>query len=108
MMDKSGQYFSCIFNNGFRFNMTKGLWFSLWQTQDVSLLESCLTSLKSYSLGCHVKFIDSVKYCQQPLAMLARSTDKNEKNRIHSLFLDYLAYVLVYCTQFFIFTKRRY
>ena len=103
MMDKSGQYFSCIFHNGSRFDiifLTKGFWLSLWQTQDVSVLGSGLTSLKSYNLGCHVKFIDSVKYHQQPLAKLARSTNKNEKKRTPSLFLDYLAYVHVYYSQF--------
>ena len=47
--------------------LTKGLWLSLSQTQDVSLLGSGLTTLKSYTLGRHVKFIDSVKYYQQPL-----------------------------------------
>ena len=59
------QCFSCVFHNGFRFDMTfltKGLWFSIWETQDVSLLGSGLTTLKSCTVGHHVKFIDSVKY----------------------------------------------
>ena len=110
MMDKSGQCFSCIFYNGFRFDMTfltKGLWLSLWQTQDVSLLGSGLTSLKSYSLGHHVKFIDSVKYYQQPMAKLVRSTNENETKRIRSLFLNYLAYVHVYYSQFvYLYQKK--
>ena len=70
LTEKSGQYFSCIFHNGFRFDMTfltKGIWLSLWQTRDVSLLGSGLTTLKSYIIGRHVKCIDSVKYYQQPL-----------------------------------------
>ena len=61
LTEKSGQYFSCIFHNGFRFDMTfltKGIWLSFWQTQDVSLLGSGLTTLKSYDIGRHVKFID--------------------------------------------------
>ena len=82
--------------------LTKGLWLSLWQTQDFSLLGSGLTALKSYTLGRHVKFIDSVKYYQQPLAKLARSTDANEKKRIRSLFLDYLAYTHPYYSKFFL------
>ena len=67
--EKNGQYFSCVFHNGFRFDMvfsTKGLCLSVWQTQNVSLLSSRLITLKSYTLGRHVKFIDSVKYYQQP------------------------------------------
>ena len=107
---KSGQYFSCIFHNGFRFDMTfltKRLWLSLWQTQDVSSLGSGLISLKSYSLGRHFKFIDSVKYYQQPLAKLARGTDKNEKERIRSLFLDYLAYVHLYYSEFFYLYQKK-
>ena len=82
LAEKSGQYFSCDFHNGFRFDttfLTKGLQLSLWQTQDVCLLGSGLTTLKSYTFSRHAKSIDSVKYYQQPLAKLARSTDANEK-----------------------------
>ena len=84
LTEKSGQYFSCIFHNGFRFDMTfltKGIWLSFWQTQDVSLLGSGLTTLKSYDIGRHVKFIDSVKYYQQPLSKLARSTMSEGKKK---------------------------
>ena len=80
LTEKSGQYFSCIFQNGFRFDMTfltKGIW--LWQTQDVSSLGSGLTTLKSYNIGRHLKFIDSIKYYQQPLSKLARSTTSARK-----------------------------
>ena len=51
LMDKTGQYFSCVSHNVFRFDMTfftKIIWLSLWKTQDVSLLGSGLTTLKSY------------------------------------------------------------
>ena len=88
----SAQYFSCIFHNGFRFDMTfltKDLWLSLWQTKDVTLLGSGLTSLKAYNIGRHIKFVGSIKYYQQP-PKLARSTDVSEKARIKSLFLNYL------------------
>ena len=103
LTEKSGQYFSCVFHNGFRHSVfnKRTLAFSL-QTQDVSPLGSGLTTLKSYTLGCHVKFIDSVKYYQQPLAKLARSNDANEKKRIHSLFLDYLAYIHPYYSKLFL------
>ena len=82
--------------------LTKGLWLSLSQTQDVSLLDSGLTTLKSYTLGRHVKLIDSVKYYQQPLAKRARSTNANKKKRISSLFLDYLACTHPYYRKFFL------
>ena len=62
LTEKSDQYFSCIFHNGFRFDMTfltKGTWLSLWQTRDVSALGSGLTTLKSYIVGRHVTLIDS-------------------------------------------------
>ena len=81
LTEKSGQYFSCVFHDRFRFYMTfltKALWLSLWQTQDVSFLRSKLTTLKLYTLGCHVKFTDLVKYYQQPFSKLACSIDKNE------------------------------
>ena len=54
MSENSGQNFSCVFHDGFRFEMsflTKEIWLSLWKTQDVSLLGSNLTTLKSYALG---------------------------------------------------------
>ena len=105
LTEKCGQYFSCVFHNGFGFDMTflpKGFWRSLWETQDVSLFGSGLTTLKSYTLGRHVKFIDSVKYYQQPLAKLAWSTNTKEKKRIRSLFLDYLAYTHPYHSKFFL------
>ena len=86
MENNRGQYFSCIFHNGFK--LTKGLWLSLWQTKDVSLLGSGLTNLKSYTIGNHIKFIDSVKYYQQPLLKLASSANAEEQSRIKSLFLE--------------------
>ena len=101
LTEKSGLYFSCIFHNGFRFDMTfltKGIWLSLWQTQDVSLLGSGLKTLKSYNLGRHVKFIDSVKY-QKPLSKLARS---KKKKRIESLFLEFLGFQHLYYSKFFL------
>ena len=82
--------------------LTKRLWLSLWQTQDFSLLGSGLTTLKSCTLRRRIKFIDSVKYYQQPLAKTARSTDANEKKRMGSLFLDYLAYTHPYYSKFFL------
>ena len=73
LTEKRGQYFSCIFHNGFRFDITfliKGIWLSVWQTWNVSLLGSGLTTLKSYIIGRHFKFIDSIKCYQQPLSKL--------------------------------------
>lgn len=89
LTEKSGQYFSYVFHNGFRFDMTfltKALWLSLWQTQDVSFLRSKLTTLKLYTLGCHVKFADSVKYYQQPFSKLACSIDKNERKNSNPVY----------------------
>ena len=104
-MGKNGQYFGCIFHNGFRFDMTfltKSLWLSLWQTKDVTLLGCGLTTLKAHNIGRHVKFIDSTKYYQQPLSKLARSTDPNEKKKIKSLFIDNLGYLHPYYSKFFL------
>ena len=105
LADESDQYFSCVFHNGFRFDMiflTKGIWLSLWKTQDVFLLGSGLTTLKFYTICNHVKFIDSIKYYQQPLSKLARSTKPAEKKRIFSLFLDYLGFQHPYNSTFFL------
>ena len=72
--------------------LRKGIWLSLWQTKTISLLRRSLPTLKSYNIGCHVKFIVSVKYYQQPLSKLARSTNKIEKEKIKTLFVDYFAF----------------
>ena len=80
--------------------LTKGLWLSLWQTKNASLLGSCLANLKSYTTGRH-KFIDSVKYYQQSLSKLATSTSADEKGKIKNLFPDYLGYVHPYYSLFF-------
>ena len=71
--------------------LSKGLCLPLWEIQNFSQLVSGLTTLKSYTLGLHVKSIDSIKYYQQSLAKLARSTHANEKKRIRNLFLDYMS-----------------
>lgn len=99
MSENGGQYFSCVFHNGFRFDMTfltKVIWLSLWKMQEVSLLGSSLTELKSYTLGRHRKFIDSVKYYQQSLAKLAKSANEDEKKRIVRFFLDDLGFQHLY------------
>ena len=72
--------------------LSKGIWLSLWKTQDVYLLGSGLATSKSYGNGNHVKFIASIKYYQQPLSKLARRTEPAEKKRISSLSLDYLGF----------------
>ena len=111
LTENSGQYFSCFFHNGFRFGitfLTKGIWLSFWKTQNVSLLGSGLTTLKSYTIGRHLKFTDSIKYYQQPLPKLARSTDPTEKKRISSLFLDFLGFQHPhYSTLFFCKISRK-
>ena len=104
MGSNRGQYFLCIFHNGFKFDMTiltKGLWLSLQQTKDVSLLRSALTNLKSYTIGNNIKFIDSVKYYQQPFSRLASSVNAEEKSRVKSLFLEHLTHVHPYYSNFF-------
>ena len=54
--DNNGQYFSCVFHNRFKFGMTflaKGVWLSLWKSQEISLLGSSLTDMKSCNVGKH-------------------------------------------------------
>ena len=105
LTEKSDQYFSCIFHNGFRFDMTfltKEIWLSLWQTRDVSLLWSGLMTLKSYIVSRRVTLIDSVKYYQQPLSKLASSTTSEEKLRIECLFLEFLGFEHPYYSKFFL------
>ena len=82
--------------------LTKAIWLSLWQTWDVFLLGSGLTTLKSYIIDRQVKFIDLVKYYQQPLSKLARSTTSKRKKRIECLFLEFLGFQHLYYSKFFL------
>ena len=94
MTEKTGQYYSCVFHNGFRFDMnflTKYVWLSLWKIQEFSLLGSSLKDLKSYKISNHCKFINSTKYYQHSPSKLAQSTDECEKDKqnkesLHKLF----------------------
>lgn len=62
-----------------------------------------LTTLKSYTLGRHGKFIYPVKYCRQSFAKLAKSTNDDEKEKDHQPFLDYLGFQHPYYSTFFVY-----
>ena len=90
MTEKGGQNFSCVFHNGFRFDMTflnKGLWLSLWETQDVSLLVSGLTTLKSYTVGCHIKLNTPLNAINNPFSNLHRAPTSMKKEGFEAYFL---------------------
>ena len=61
-----------------------------------------MANLKSYSKGRHIRFIDSIKYYQQPLSKLASSTNADQKSRIKNVFLEYIGHVHPYYSTFFI------
>ena len=108
MTEKTGQYFSCVFHNIFRFDMSflsKFFQLSLWKTQEFSLLGGSLADLKSYAISKYWKFIDSTKYYQQSLYNLAQSTEC-EKKRIKSLFIDYFGFEHPYYKIFFFISLK--
>lgn len=41
-----------------------------------------LINVQYANIGSQVKFIDLIKYCQQPLSFLAKNADENEKENI--------------------------
>ena len=80
LTENSGQYISCVFHNGFRFDMTfLTIGLSLWKTQYVSLEFSGLTT-----------FTLLHSWSWRKINWLC--IDANEKKSICGIFLDYLAF----------------
>ena len=83
--------FSCVEQNFFRFDiyfLLKGTRVSVWDTQEINIGESGLTTKKIASLD-DVKLIDTMKYFLTSLERLAATLDPIERERVktaHSYF----------------------
>ena len=82
----------CIAHNFFKFDfyfMIKNLRLSVLRTKDVNIGGNNLTDINYASID-NFKFIDSIKYYQTSLGQLSETTDKNEKDKIRKLTLQFL------------------
>ena len=82
----------CIAHNFFKFDfyfLIKNLRLSVLRTKDVNIGGNNLTDINYASID-NFKFIDSIKYYQTSLGQLSETTDKNEKEKIRELTLQFL------------------
>ena len=82
----------CIAHNFFKFDfyfLIKNLRLSVFRTKDVNIGGNNLTDINYASID-NFKFIDSIKYYQTSLGQLSETTDKNEKDKIRELTLQFL------------------
>ena len=82
----------CIAHNFFKFDfyfLIKNLRLSVFRTKDVNIGGNNLTDINYASID-NFKFIDSIKYYQTSLGQLSETTDKNEKDKIRKLAIQFL------------------
>ena len=70
-----------LFSYDFFFVM-KGLRLSVWRTKNLSIGGKGINDINYANISDQVKFIDTIKYYQEPLASLAKNTEQNEKENI--------------------------
>ena len=85
--------FSCIAHNFFGFDMfflLKGIWLSLWGTNDLNIGGSGLINIISANLGSWVKFINTMKYYLLSLGSRDSTLGDVEKMHVKKLTLQFL------------------
>ena len=76
---------SAFAHNLFRFDfffIVKGLRICVWKTKNLNMGGKGTTNLNYANMGDQVKFIDTIKFYQEPLSTLAASMEPNEKENI--------------------------
>ena len=63
------------------FFVLKGIRLCVWRTKQLNIGGNNLTNDQYANIGCHVKFIDTIKYCQQLLSSIAKNA--NEAGKIN-------------------------
>ena len=88
-----------IAHNQFRFDFflfLKGLRPSVWETTDINIGGKNPTSINFAIIQNQVRFIDTVKYCQQSLASLASSMTNIERANVRKSCRRFLAGKLMF------------
>ena len=84
--------FSCVAHNCFGFDvyfLLKGVRVSVWDTKDINISGSGLTTINFGSIG-EVKLLDTMKYFLTSLGRLAATLDPIEREHIEKLTIQFL------------------
>ena len=64
------------------FFVVKGIRLYVWRTKQLNIGGAHLKNVQHANIGSQVKFLDTIKYYNQSLLLLAKSADENEKTNI--------------------------
>ena len=64
------------------FFVVKGIRLYVWPTKQLNIGGAHLKNVQHANFGSQVKFLDTIKYYNQSLLLLAKSADENEKTNI--------------------------
>ena len=84
---------SVIAHNLFRFDfflVMKGLRLCVWRTKNLNIGGKSINDINYVNISDQVKFIDTIKYYQEPLASLAKYDETNEKENIKRYLIIFL------------------
>ena len=82
------------------FFVVKGISLCVWWTKELKIGGSNVTNVQYANIASQVKFIDTIKYYQQPLSSLAKIADENEKENIRSSCKKLIQNHSTYCASF--------
>ena len=82
------------------FFVLKGIRLCVWRTKQLNIRGTSLTNVQYANISNQVKFIDTIKYCQQSLSSLANNTSENEKIYIRNSCLRFIQINETYLRQF--------
>ena len=82
------------------FFVVKGIRLCVWRTKQLNIGGTCLTNVQYANIGSQVKFIDTMKYCQQSLSSLVKSAEENEIANIRNSCQKFIEGNATYSTAF--------
>ena len=83
------------------FFVVEGIRLCAWRAKQLNIGGSNLTNVQYANIGSQVRFVDTVKYYQQPLSSLAKSADENEKGNIRASCKKFIQNHSTYSASFF-------
>ena len=79
----------------FIFFVMKGLRFCVWKTNNLRIGGKEINNISYVNIADQIKFIDTIKFYQEPLSKIAKSEKVNEKGNIkRSLIVFFLKHTL--------------
>ena len=83
---------SVIAHNLLRFDffVMKGLRLCVWRTKKLNIGGKGINNINYASIADQIKFIDTVKFYQEPLSKIAKNTETNKKENIKKSIIVFL------------------